>query len=213
MRNLSIHPLDKYVCAADSALRTLLGRAPAGTPAPKGRAPNGPMSPEESREVGRLMRVNHVGEVCAQALYTAQATVTRSASLRAHLQDAAREEGDHLAWTRERLDALGSRASLLNPLWYAGSFAIGVAASRVSDRVSLGFVVETERQVAQHLQGHIDRIPVQDHLSRAVLERMKSDEERHAAQATAAGALKLPWLARGVMRVAAGVMTRTARYL
>ncbi len=213
VRHLARNPWDKYVCAADSALRTLTARAPAGEPAPKGKTTNGVLSAEESREVGRLMRVNHVGEVCAQALYTAQAAVTRSDSLRIQLQDAAREEGDHLAWTRERLDALGARASLLNPLWYAGAFAIGTVASRISDRVSLGFVVETELQVAEHLQGHIDRIPAQDHTSRALLERMKKDEERHAAEATAAGALQLPWLARGVMRLAAGVMTRTARYV
>ena len=159
------------------------------------------------------MRVNHVGEVCAQALYTAQATVTRSDTLRQHLRDAAREEGDHLAWTRQRMDALGARPSLLNPLWYAGAFAIGVLASRISDRVSLGFVVETERQVAKHLQGHLERIPPQDHSSRAVLERMKTDEDRHAAEAAAAGAITLPWPVRGAMRLAARVMTSTARYI
>ncbi len=213
MRHLSTSPLEKLLFAADSALRTLVANVPAGAPAPTGRSPDGPLNREEAREVGRLMRVNHVGEVCAQALYTAQATVTGSATLRQHLRDAAREEGDHLAWTRQRMDAVGARPSLLNPLWYAGAFTIGTVASRISDRVSLGFVVETERQVAEHLQSHLARIPPQDYSSRALLERMKSDEERHAAQATAAGALRLPWLARGVMRVAARVMTTSARYV
>lgn len=213
MRQLSARPLDKLLFAADSALRTLVAKVPAGAPLPTGRSADGPLNRQEAKEVGRLMRVNHVGEVCAQALYTAQATFTQSDTLRRHLWDAAKEEGDHLAWTRARMDKLGARPSLLNPLWYAGAFAIGTVASRISDRVSLGFVVETERQVAQHLQGHLDRIPPQDHSSRALLERMKSDEERHAAQATAAGALRLPWLARGVMRVAARMMTTTARYV
>lgn len=213
MRKISGHLSEKLLFAADSALRTLAANVPAGEPMPAGRAADGPLSGTESREVGRLMRVNHVGEVCAQALYTAQATVTRSDTLRQHLQEAAREEGDHLAWTRQRMEALGARPSLLNPLWYAGAFAIGAIASSVSDRVSLGFVVETERQVAQHLQGHIDRIPAQDHSSRALLQRMKTDEDRHAAQATAAGAMALPWPVRAAMRVAAKVMTGTARYI
>lgn len=213
MRQLSEAPLEKLLFAADSVLRTLVAKVPPGAPLPTGKSPDGTMTAEEAREVGRLMRVNHVGEVCAQALYTAQAAVTRSNALRQHLWSAAKEEGDHLSWTRQRLDALGARPSLLNPLWYAGAFGIGTVASLISDRVSLGFVVETERQVARHLQGHLDRIPAQDHSSRALLERMKSDEERHAAQATAAGALRLPWFVRGVMRVAAKVMTSTARYV
>lgn len=213
MRQASEQTLEKLLCAADSALRTLVAKAPAGTPMPTGISVDGPLSRDEAQEVGRLMRVNHVGEVCAQALYTAQAAVTRSPSLREHLRDAAREEGDHLAWTRQRMDALGARPSLLNPLWYAGAFAIGAAASRISDRVSLGFVVETERQVAEHLQGHIERLPPQDHSSRAILQRMKTDEERHAAQALAAGALTLPGPVRGAMRLAAKAMTSTARYI
>lgn len=213
MRKISASPIEKFLFAADSALRTLAANVPAGAPMPVGLSTDGPLSAEEALGVGRLMRVNHVGEVCAQALYTAQATVTRSAPLRQHLHDAAREEGDHLAWTRQRIDALGARPSLLNPLWYAGAFAIGAVASRISDRVSLGFVVETERQVAEHLQEHLERLPPQDHTSRAVLERMKTDEERHAAQALAAGALTLPRAVRGAMRLAAKVMTSTARYI
>jgi ubiquinone biosynthesis monooxygenase Coq7 len=159
------------------------------------------------------MRVNHVGEVCAQALYTAQAAVTRDPQLRAHLQEAAREETDHLAWTRDRLDALGARPSLLNPIWFAGAFSLGIVAAKVSDRTSLAFVVETENQVAEHLQSHLQRLPEQDRASRAVVARMKEDEERHAAQARASGALELPAPARAAMRVAAKVMTTTAHYI
>lgn len=159
------------------------------------------------------MRVNHVGEICAQALYTAQATMTRDEQLRAHLWQAAREEGDHLAWTRERLDELGDRPSLLNPLWYAGAFAIGVVASKISDAVSLGFVVETENQVSAHLQSHLERLPEEDEASRAIVARMKDDEERHAADALAAGALELPAPAKALMQVAAKVMTTTAHYI
>lgn len=159
------------------------------------------------------MRVNHVGEVCAQALYSAQAAVTRDPQLRAHLQEAAREETDHLAWTQQRLDALGARPSLLNPLWFAGAFALGIVAAKVSDRASLGFVAETENQVAAHLQSHLQRLPEQDLASRAVVTRMKADEERHAAQARASGAMELPAPARAAMRAAAKVMTTTAHYI
>lgn len=173
----------------------------------------GALDPAQKKLAGALMRVNHVGEVCAQALYTGQAAVTRDARLRAHLLDAAREETDHLVWTRQRLEALGARPSVLNPLWFAGAFALGVVAAKVSDRASLGFVAETEDQVAAHLQSHLTRLPEQDAASRAVVARMKDDEERHAAQARAAGALQLPGPARAAMRAAAKVMTTTAHYL
>lgn len=159
------------------------------------------------------MRVNHVGEVCAQALYTAQAAVTRNPQLRDHLQEAAREETTHLAWTRQRLHELGDRPSLLNPLWFAGAFALGLAAAKVSDRANLGFVAETEKQVSAHLQGHLQRLPAQDLASRAVVARMKEDEERHAAQAQASGALELPTPVRMAMKAAAKVMTTTAHYI
>lgn len=205
--------MDKLLIAADAALRTLFAAPRAAQASPASGLAEAPMAPQERRLAGALMRVNHVGEVCAQALYTAQAAATRDPQLRMHLLDAAREEGDHLAWTRERLDALGARPSLLNPLWYAGAFAIGALASRVSDRVSLGFVVETENQVAAHLQSHLQRLPAQDLASRAVVARMKDDEERHAAQALAAGAALLPAPVRAAMRAAAKVMTGTAHYL
>lgn len=157
------------------------------------------------------MRVNHVGEVCAQALYASQALMTRSESLRAQLDAAAREETDHLAWTRERLDALGARPSLLNPLWYAGAFGIGLLAGRLGgDAVSLGFVVETERQVEEHLASHMQRLPAADAASRAVVAQMKQDEARHAEEALHAGGTPLPAPVRGLMRLAAKVMTVTA---
>ena len=156
------------------------------------------------------MRVNHVGEVCAQALYNAQALVTQDSELREHLLEAAREETDHLAWTRQRLDALGARPSLLNPLWFAGAFAIGVVAAKVSDAMSLGFVVETENQVAAHLESHLGRLPEGDEASLAVVERMQADEQRHADNAVAAGAAPLPPAAQQLMRLAAKVMTTTA---
>jgi len=173
----------------------------------------GALDPTQKKLAGALMRVNHVGEVCAQALYTAQAAITRDPALQAHLLEAAREETDHLAWTQQRLDALGARPSLLNPLWFAGAFALGLVAAKVSDRASLGFVAETENQVAAHLQSHLARLPAQDLPSRAVVARMKDDEERHAAQARASGALELPPPARAAMKVAAKVMTTTAHYL
>jgi len=159
------------------------------------------------------MRVNHVGEVCAQALYQAQALVTRDAQLRAHFEQASREETDHLAWTQERLKELGSRVSLLNPLWYAGAFGIGLVAGRIGDAVSLGFVVETERQVEQHLASHLDALPASDVRSKAIVSVMKDDEARHATNAELAGASTLPVPVRWAMRAAAKVMTTTAYYV
>lgn len=205
--------MDSFLIAADAALKTLFAKPAAAEPSPARGVAQQALSAPERRLSGALMRVNHVGEVCAQALYTAQASVTSDPALRHDLLEAAREETDHLAWTQERLDALGARPSLLNPLWYAGAFTIGLVAAKVSDRASLGFVVETERQVAQHLKGHLGRLPQADHASRAVVVRMQADEERHAAHALASGALPLPAPARWAMRAAAKVMTTTAHYL
>ena len=205
--------MDKFLMAADAALRTLFVTPRASQTSPASGMAEAALNPQERRLAGALMRVNHVGEVCAQALYTAQASVTRDPGLRAHLLDAAREEGDHLAWTQERLDALGARPSLLNPLWYAGAFAVGVLASKVSDQISLGFVVETENQVAAHLNGHMRRLPEQDLASRAVVAQMKDDEERHAVDAQAAGAVQLPVPVQALMTAAAKVMTTTAHYI
>jgi len=160
------------------------------------------------------MRVNHVGEVCAQALYSAQALGARVFSnnelLALHFEEAGREEGDHLAWTHQRLDELGTRPSLLNPFWYAGAFGLGLLASRLGERVSLGFVVETERQVEAHLAGHMERLPANDHASRAVVAQMKEDEARHAREAQQAGAMELPLPVKLAMKAAAKVMTTVA---
>lgn len=205
--------MDSLLTAADNALRTLFAMPRANEASPAQGMVDAALSPIQKKRAGALMRVNHVGEVCAQALYTGQAAVTRDQALKAHLLEAAREETDHLAWTRQRLDALGERPSLLNPLWFAGAFVLGCAAAKVSDRTSLGFVLETESQVAAHLQGHLARLPEQDFASRAVVARMKDDEERHAAQARASGALELPLPARLAMKAAAKVMTTTAHYI
>ncbi len=159
------------------------------------------------------MRVNHVGEVCAQALYSAQALSTRRPELRRQFEAAALDESDHLAWTRTRLRELDARPSLLNPLWYAGAFAIGLIAGRAGDATSLGFVVETERQVERHLDGHLDLLPVGDLQSRAIVQQMKDDEAGHAVAAQQAGADTLPWPVRLAMRAAARVMTTTAHYV
>lgn len=171
------------------------------------------MSEAQRRSAAALMRVNHVGEVCAQALYQAQALSTRSAGLRQHFMRAADEETDHLAWSAQRLRELNARRSLLNPLWYAGAFAMGLLAGRAGDGFSLGFVAETERQVEHHLERHLDRLPPQDHASRAIVAQMAIDEARHAAQAREAGASTLPLPVRLAMRGAAKIMTTTAHYI
>lgn len=203
--------MDAFLGALDSALRTLFAPARASRPDPSlGSAGDGPLDAAARRESIGLMRVNHVGEVCAQALYTAQALATRDPKLRRHFEEASREETDHLAWTQQRLQALGGRPSLLNPLWYAGAFGLGLLAGRLGDRVSLGFVVETERQVEAHLDSHLDRLPADDHASRAIVAQMKADEAHHAAQALSAGAVPLPAPVKGLMRAAARVMTTTA---
>ena len=206
---------DELIASADLALRTLSGAASAGRPMPRPAAGDLPadLSPAERRLSGALMRVNHVGEVCAQALYAAQALTARTPALRAQMQAAGREETDHLAWTERRLADLGARTSLLNPLWYAGAFAIGLAAGRAGDRISLGFVGETERQVAQHLASHLQRLPEADQASRAVVAQMRDDEARHADQALRAGAAEMPAPVRWLMRQSARVMTRLAHHL
>jgi ubiquinone biosynthesis monooxygenase Coq7 len=202
---------DALILAIDRALRTLWAPPRASRPNPAAGIAQPELTPEERREAAALMRVNHVGEVCAQALYTGQALASRDPALQARLNEASREETDHLAWTLERLEALEDRPSLLNPLWYAGAFAIGLAAGKLGgDRVSLGFVVETERQVEAHLQGHLDRLPTADLASRAVVEQMKADEVAHAEMAQKAGAVALPGPLQSAMRAAARVMTTVA---
>jgi ubiquinone biosynthesis monooxygenase Coq7 len=204
--------LDDTLIAADSALRTLSGASHASRPIPAAAA-GAALSDDERRLSGSLMRVNHVGEICAQALYTAQALATKDPLLRRHFEHSAREETDHLAWTQQRLRELNARPSVLNPLWYAGAFGLGLVAGRFGDAVSLGFVVETERQVERHLEGHLARLPSGDSASLAVVRQMKADEARHGAAAQAAGAATLPLPVRWAMRLAARVMTSTAKHI
>jgi ubiquinone biosynthesis monooxygenase Coq7 len=205
-----LSPLDRLLANADHALRTIAAEPHADQPSPAAGQPRAPLSEDERRHVAGLMRVNHAGEVAAQALYMGQALVARDDATRARLERAAAEEHDHLAWCQERLDELDARPSLLAPFWYAGSFTIGALAGLVGDRWSLGFVVETERQVEAHLDHHLAELPPADRASRAVLERMKSDEARHGDDARAAGGADLPRPVRGLMRLVSKVMTTTA---
>jgi 3-demethoxyubiquinol 3-hydroxylase len=215
---MELNLVDRWLCGAEVALRTLSGGSRADRPAPSvspaaAAAAPPALSADDKRLSGALMRVNHVGEVCAQALYQAQALATSDVGLKAQMARAAREEIDHLAWTEQRLDELGDRPSLLNPLWYGGAFLIGLAAGRLGDRVSLGFVVETERQVEHHLESHLERLPTADLASRAIVAQMRSDEAEHAVAARLAGGVELPAPVRGAMRLAARAMTATAHYI
>ena len=202
--------LDTLIVGFDRALRTLSGTATPARPVPGAKLPETVLEPHERRQAAGLMRVNHTGEVCAQALYSAQALFARDPEIRARYDRAAREEEDHLAWTQTRLAEMDDRPSLLNPLWYAGSFAIGLVAGVAGDRTNLGFVVETERQVEEHLTSHMDRLPQNDAKSRAIVEQMRDDEARHGAMAIEAGALPLPYPVRRAMRAAADVMRAVA---
>ena len=201
---------DALIHAADSALRTLWAEPRASRPTPQAMGSATALSDRERREAGALMRVNHVGEVCAQALYTGQALASKDPTLKAKLAEASREETDHLAWTLQRLRELKDRPSRFNPLWYAGAFAIGYAAGKLGDPVSLGFVVETERQVEAHLDGHLHRLPAGDSASRAIVAQMKTDEIAHANMALREGAAELPMAVKGLMKLAAKVMTTVA---
>ncbi|MEO7851023.1 MAG: 2-polyprenyl-3-methyl-6-methoxy-1,4-benzoquinone monooxygenase [Rubrivivax sp.] len=207
--------IDRLLTCADNALRTLSGtytasRARPATPRAQG---DEALNIDQRRLSGALMRVNHVGEVCAQALYNAQSLASPDAAVQRQFDEAARDETDHLAWTHGRLNELAERTSLLNPLWYAGAFGIGLIAGRLGRSISLGFVAETERQVEQHLQSHLERLPRADHASRAIVEQMQADEARHAAAARTAGAKELPAPARWAMRAVAKLMTRTAHHI
>ena len=206
--------MDALLIAADSALRTVFAHhhANRATPTWEGQVSNpSQLTEHEKAEAAALMRVNHVGEVCAQALYTAQALATKDHALRQHLTTACNEETDHLAWCEHRLHELDGRTSLLNPLWYAGAFAIGYGAAKLGgDRMSLGFVVETERQVEAHLESHLGLLPANDRPSRAIVAQMKVDEAQHAKEAQQAGAAELPAPFKAMMQVAAKVMTTVA---
>src|SRR6266576_3718717 len=202
--------IDALIIGFDRALRTLSGNVQPTRIAPGLNLPEPELSPDQRRQAAGLMRVNHTGEVCAQALYAAQALVARDPAIKGRFAAAARDEEDHLAWTQQRLAALGDRTSLLNPLWYTGAFAIGIAAGFAGDRTNLGFVVETERQVEEHLTGHMAELPQSDARSRALVAAMRDDEARHGASARDAGAAKLPWPVRALMRVTAKVIPITA---
>lgn len=206
-------PIDGVLAGLGRAMATLSNALPATRPLPAGPVSDGPMEPAARQLSGALMRVNHVGEVCAQALYEGQALSTRDPALAEQFRRAALEEGDHLAWTRERIDELGTHPSILNPLWYAGAFTLGLLAGRSGDRISLGFMAETERQVEEHLAGHLERLPAEDLRSRAIVDRMKEDEIRHAEEAIRLGGAELPAPVRAAMRMAARVMTTTAHHI
>jgi len=202
--------LDRLLDSAQNALTTLLGNPVAARPNPGQHAPEAALQPAQRRHAAGLMRINHTGEVCAQALYVGQAAVARDPATRDHLLAAAQEETDHLAWCSDRLRELHSRPSLLNPLWYAGSWAIGALAGLRGDGWNLGFVVETERQVEAHLAEHLEALPAGDDRSRAILAVMKTDEARHADHAQAAGARRLPPPIPTLMRAMSGVMKTIA---
>lgn len=201
---------DRLIAEFDVALQSVSGVTAPSRPSPGLVQPERALNPEEQAHAAGLMRVNHVGEVCAQALYQAQALSTTDPALAERFRVAAQEERDHLAWTAQRLDELGARPSLLNPLWYAGAFALGLVAGRSGDKVSLGFMAETERQVEQHLDSHLDKLPAADSRSRAIVEQMKIDEVKHAEAAIAAGGMAMPAPVRETMRMMARVMTTTA---
>jgi len=206
-------PLDSAIAAADRALRAVFAPARSARPAPGADLKAETLSDGERRTSAALMRVNHTGELAAQALYHGQALLARSSGARELLLESARSESDHLAWCEERLRELHAHPSLLNPLWYAGSFAIGALAALAGDRASLGFVAETERQVERHLDGHLDVLPAGDGRSRAILETMRGEEIAHGVSATRAGGVPLPGPVRALMRHTARVMTSTARWI
>ena len=205
--------LDRAILEFDKSLRTLFAPATSVRPVPGEALPETRLDESGRRHAAALMRVNHVGEVCAQALYQGQSLSSGNLVLREELDQAAREETEHLAWTEARISALGGRKSLLNPLWYLGALALGVAAGRLGDRWNLGFLAETERQVEAHLDEHLARLPAADEKSRAVLAQMRTDEVAHAETAVRLGAAELPMPVRAAMKAASRVMTTTAYYL
>jgi len=200
---------DRIVAIFDDALRTVFGHPARHRPSPAAACGN-EIDTTDKEHSAQLMRVNHCGEVCAQALYQAQALTTRSASVRKAMETAASEENDHLNWCEERLQQLDSHRSYLNPVWYCGSFVIGAAFGIAGDRWNLGFLAETERQVVNHLEGHLEKLPADDLRSRAILKQMREDEASHATQAVNAGARELPPPLKRLMSLTAKIMTTTA---
>lgn len=205
--------LDKFIIGFDHALRTLLTPAQTLRPVPGTGLPEGELNDLEKSESTALMRVNHVGEICAQALYQGQALTARNAGVQHTLAQAAREETEHLAWTERRIAELSGRKSVLNPFWYGGSFAIGAFAGMLGDKWNLGFLAETERQVTAHLAGHLKRLPHNDAKSRAIVTQMQIDEAGHATTAMAQGGADLPTPVKLMMKVGSSVMTRTAYWV
>jgi 3-demethoxyubiquinol 3-hydroxylase len=213
MPEKEFNPAERLIIGFDQALRTIFGR-PLVTerPDPANDLPEADLSDHERDQTARLMRINHTGEVCAQALYQGQALTAKLPQVRQSMERAAQEENDHLEWCESRLKALDNRKSLLNPFWYAGSFLIGAAAGLAGDKWSLGFVAETEHQVEAHLESHLERLPSQDRKSRAVLEQMKADEIHHAKVALEAGGAKLPAPVRLAMKLTSKLMTKSVYY-
>lgn len=205
--------IDQFILQFDRALRTVFAPAHSVRPIPGGELPDAALADDEKRHAAALMRINHCGEICAQALYQGQAMMSRDPAIRDALRQASDEETEHLAWTEQRIAELGGRKSLLNPLWYGGALAIGLLAGRFGDRWNLGFLAETERQVEAHLKGHLDTLPETDQKSRAIVAQMKIDEAEHADTAVALGAHELPVPVKGAMKLASRVMTRTAYWV
>jgi ubiquinone biosynthesis monooxygenase Coq7 len=214
MTERKFNSADQFLIGIDTALRTLFGRPQVTERAnPAARMDETEMSEEERDHTARLMRINHTGEVCAQALYQGQALTAKLPQIRETMERAAQEENDHLAWCETRLDELDNRKSLLNPFWYTGSFLIGAAAGLAGDKWSLGFVAETEHQVEAHLNEHLQRIPAQDQKSQAILEQMKEDEIHHATVALEAGGAELPKPIKAAMKITSKLMTKSVFYL
>lgn len=211
MNQRQYSPLDSVLISLDQALRTVFGKPEVTErPNPANTVEESELSESEARHVAGLMRVNHAGEVCAQALYQGQALTAKLPQVRKSMERAAQEENDHLDWCESRLNELGSHTSYLNPLWYAGSFAIGATAGLIGDKWSLGFVAETEKQVVKHLESHLQQIPPQDGKSRAILEQMKVDEEQHGTSALKAGGAHLPEPIKKLMGFTSKIMTKSA---
>jgi 3-demethoxyubiquinol 3-hydroxylase len=208
-----LSPLDRLIAGVDQALRTVAGRYESRRPNPAKDLADTVSDANDRRHVAGLMRINHSGEVAAQALYAGQALTAKGAATQASMMEAAQEETDHLAWCADRIEELGGRQSILNPLWYAASFSIGAIAGLAGDKISLGFVAETEKQVGRHLESHLSQLPAGDARTRAILNQMSIDEARHGHNAAQAGGVELPGPVRALMNLTSKVMTRTAYWL
>lgn len=205
--------IDRVITEFDQGLRTVLAEAHTVRPFPDQGKAESDMTTEEKRHAAALMRINHTGEVCAQALYNGQALTARNPATEEALREASQEETEHLAWCEKRIKELGSHKSLLNPFWYAGSFTLGAVAGALGDKWNLGFLAETEKQVGKHIEGHLERLPAQDEKSRAVLEHMAIDEARHANTAIEHGGVPLPLPVKLAMKLSSKVMTKTVYWI